>query len=319
LRHIALQRLEVFLSSLGKSLSDRSLSYWKASLLGVGARTDPKQLRGWLENLGKDLTDAKDFLTLVCIAYTFCEQSDYPLVCEEPPFWVPVDHIHLFDLTPSEIRAGLADAITRVESEGISTILGQLFTAPSELDEANLARVRHVMDRLVASVLRFTGGLGICNPGICTWIAANAYRARHAINPRERDSAVQSLENVADALLPSGWGGRTPNEAGLSLEYMQLQNLLAPIFRKKYRNPAARLLALEEQLPGEEREILKRMARSTKGQAVLTLLAHKYGLKESYLENLRKRGNLFLDVSDHWFQSLADIPLDDFLASSVQL
>jgi hypothetical protein len=317
LRQIALLRLEVFLSFLGKSLSNRPLSFWRAFLLGVEARADSEHLRRWDESLRKDLTATKDWMTLACITYTFCERFDYPLVCEQPPFWVPVDHIHLFDLTPSQIRAGLADAIKQVESEDISNILGQLLAAPSKLDVLNLARVRPAMDRLVAFLLRFSGGLQIHNPGVCTWIAANAYRARHAIDPRERNSAVRSLENVADALLPSGWTGRGPNEAGLSLEHMQLRNSLAPIFRRKFRHPAAYRLALQEKLPGIEHSVVARVAKSTLGQGVLTVLAHEYSLSEGYLKNLIKKGNLFHKVCAHWSQSLADIPLDDFFPSPV--
>jgi hypothetical protein len=252
-------------------------------------------------------------MTLACITYTFCERFDYPLVCEQPPFWVPVDHIHLFDLAPSQIRIGLADAIKQVESEDISNALGQLFAAPSRLDEPNLARIRPAMDRIVPFLLRFSAGLQIHNLGVRTWIAANTYRARYAIDPRERDSAMRCLEKVADALLPSGWTGRTPNEAGLSLEYTQLQNLLAPIFRKKFRNPAAYRLALQEKLPGIEHSVVKRVAASTLSQGVLTVLAHKYSLSEGYLKNLIKRGNLFHKICTHWSQSLAEIPLDDFL------
>jgi hypothetical protein len=169
------------------------------------------------------------------------------------------------------------------------------------------------MDRLVAFLLRFSAGFQIHNLVVRTWIAENAYRARHAIDPGERDSAVRSLENVADALLPSGWGGRAPNEASLSLEYKQLRDSLAPIFRKKFRNPAACRLALQEKLPGIEHSVVGRMAKSTLGQGVLTVLAHKYSLSEGYLKNLIKKGNLFHKVCAHWSQSLIDIPLDDFL------
>lgn len=311
LRRIALQRLEAFISSLGKSLSNRSLNFWRAFLLGVEARTDAERLHSWEESLRKDLRDAKDYLTLACITYTFCENLDYPVVCEQPPFWVPVDHIHLFDLTPSEIRVGLADAIKQVESEDIPNTLGQLFAVPSKLDEPHLPKLRPAMDRMVASLLRFSAGLQIHNLAVRTWIAENAYRARHAIDPRERDSAARSLENVADALLPSGWGGRAPNEVGLSLEYIRLRDSLAPILRKKFRNPAARFLALQEELPTVEPEVLKRMAKSTTRGAVSTLLAHKYGLSEGYVENLRKRGNLFLEISSHWSQTLVEAPLDN--------
>jgi hypothetical protein len=177
-------------------------------------------------------------------------------VCEEPPFGVPVDHIHLFDLTPSQIRAGLADAVEQAEAEDISSVLGQLIATPSKLDQSHLPRSRPAMDRLVAFLLRFSAGFQIHNLVVRTWIAENAYRARHAIDPGERDSAVRSLENVADALLPSGWGGRAPNEASLSLEYKQLRDSLAPIFRKKFRNPAACRLALQEKLPGIEHSVV---------------------------------------------------------------
>jgi hypothetical protein len=288
------------------------LSLWSAFLLGVEARADAKRLHSWEESLRRDPRATKDYLTLACIAYTFSEGLDYPLVCEQPPFLVPVDHIHLFDLAPSEIRARLAEAIKQVESEDIPKTLGQLLTTPSKLGQSHLPSVRPAMDRLVASLLRFSAGLQIHNLGVRIWIAENAYRARHAIDPRERDKAERSLENVADALLPSGYAGRGPNEGGLSLEYIQLRDSLDPILRKKYRNPAARFLALEEQLPGVEREVLKRMAKSTKGRAVLTLLAHRYGLSEGYLENLRKRGKLFLEISAHWSQTLAEASIDNF-------
>jgi hypothetical protein len=315
LRRIALQRLEAFVFSLGESLSNRSLSLWKAFLLGIEARPDAERLHSWEKSLREDLGDTRDYLTLACITYTFSEKFDYPVVCEQPPFWVPVDHIHLFDLAPSEIRAKLADAVKQVESEDIPNTLGQLFAVPSKLDESNLPKFRPAMDRMVASLLRFSAGLQIHNPAVRTWIAENAYRARHAIDPTERNSAVRSLENVADALLPSGWGGQAPNEVGLSLEYIRLRDSLAPILRKKFRNPAARFLALQEELPSVEPEVLMRMAKSTTGRALLTLLAHKYGLSEGYVENLRKRGNLFLEISSHWSQTLVEAPLDNFLVS----
>ncbi len=314
-RQFTFQRLEAFFSSLGNSFSSASLGYWKAFLLGAEARTGLEKLRSWDENLRKDPRATKDYLTLACITYTFCERFDVPLVCDQPPFWVPIDHIHLFDLAPSQIRAELAEAIQQVQSEDISNKIEQLFAAPAKFDEFDLPRFRPVVDRLVAFLLRYSGGLEIHNLGVRAWIAANAHRARHAIDPKERDSAVRSLENVADALLPSDWAGRTPNEAGLSLEYIETRNSLAPVLRKKHRNPNARLLALKEKLPDMERAVLERMAKSTPRRAASTLLGHKYGVSPGYLENLLKRGNLFLRVSEHWSQSLAEIPLDDFLAS----
>jgi len=201
-----------------------------------------------------------------------------------------------------------------VEAEDIPNMVGQFFAGPSKVDESNLVKFRPVMDRFVAFSLRFSGGLEIHNLVVRSWIATNAYHARHAIDPRERDCALRSLEKAADALLPLGWAARTPNEAGLSLEYVQLRDSLAPLCRKKFRNPAACLLALEEKLPGIERRVLEEVAKATLSQGVLTVLAHKYGLSQGYLKNLIKRGNLFHNVCAHWFRSLAEIPLDSFFA-----
>lgn len=110
--------------------------------------------------------------------------------------------------------------------------------------------------------------------------------------------------------MPSDWVKEGPNEAGLAAEYVLVRDTAAPILRKEYLNPGARLVDLRERLPFIPRELISRFAESRPKDFALKILAALHGgLSPAYLRNLIKRGSLFGKISFCWSQAPTELPL----------
>ncbi|NIV69210.1 MAG: hypothetical protein GWN41_03605 [Phycisphaerae bacterium] len=302
LKRMALHRLRALVSNLGSGLSSRTVSLWGDSILGTATSLEVEER---YQDLASKSTDVQEVMILALIMGRFCELTDMPLVCDRPPYHVPIDCVHLFDLQPAQIREGIEHTITEIKSERLPDLVREIASnRPTPDKKESDENLRRVMDLMVPFLLRYSGGMLIHNLSVRHWIAGNAYRAQHAVSSAERQAAVQSLERVFDALLPFEPIEQRPNEAGLSLEYEQIRELVDPILKKRYRNSSARRLALQEKLPDISRSVLDSLATCRPQEFALRILSQKHGLTPAYLKNLVKRGKLFYEVCNHWAEAL---------------
>lgn len=307
LRRVALHRFETLVSSIGTGLSPHAVSIWKEFIFGTRRSLEREQLERWLQDLAKNEASAKDFMIFALILGKFCERADVPLVCDQPPYWVPIDQVHLFDLQPAVIRKGAEQVLREMESEDLASLVKKLASNPrTTIASMSDEKLRRMMDSIAPFLLRFSEGSQIHNPAVRYWIAGNVYRARHAIVPQERRAAMQSLERLVDALLPPETRKEGPNEGGLSIEYWQIRNLADPILKKKYRNPSACRLSLQERFPTIPSNLLDDLADCRPREFALRILSKKYRLTPGHLTNLVKRGKLFHAVCAHWAEALLE-------------
>ena len=317
LRHISLQKLEIFLSNLRRDISPHATTFWRAFVLGADSRLDSSQIKSWYEILSKDKSTARDLMILISIVQKVSENAGMTVVCDRAPFLVPMESIHVFDLSPSEIRTSLSRALADIESASIPNLMTHLVSSSTPLTDYDLPRFRPAFDAIVAALLRFSGGLAIDNAVVRFWIAANASRARFAVDQRERRLSRQSLESIMNAVLPPEEIRDAPNEAALSRGYFEIRRLADPILRMKYRNPAVRRLALKEKFPRDTGRVIEHLADCRQKEFALGLLsARRGGLNQGYLWNLIKRGNLFHRICAHWFEALAEVPLTELVPPS---
>ncbi|MDA2913629.1 hypothetical protein MYX77_06670 [Acidobacteriia bacterium AH_259_A11_L15] len=302
LKRMALRRLDVFVAGLGGGLSPKAVSIWRESILGTLTSLDVEDR---YQDLANKRADAQDFMILALIVGRFCELANMPLVCDRPPYQVPIDCMHLFDFQPAQIREGVGHTIREIESAGLPGLVREIADNRRTTDqEGRDEKLRRVMDLIVPFLLRYSGGMQIHNPAVRHWVAGNAYRAQHATARHERRAAVQSLENVFDALLPFETTEERPNEAGLSLEYAQIRERADPILKRRYRNPSVSRLSLREKFPHIPRSLLESLAACRPQEFAWQILSEEYGLSPGHLKNLVKRGNLFHAVCAHWAEAL---------------
>lgn len=302
LKRMALRRLDAFVAGLGGGLSPKAVSIWREFILGTSTSLDVEDR---YQDLANKRADAQDFMILALIVGRFCELANMPLVCDRPPYQVPIDCMHLFDLQPAQIRKGARQAVGEIESEGLPDLMQEIADNPrTTSDKVSDEKLRRVMDSIAPFLLRSSEGMQIHNRAVRHWIAGNAYRARHAIAPNERRAAVGSLEKIVDALLPPEVTEEGPNEAGLSLEYAQIRERADPILKRRYRNPSVCRLSLREKFPHIPRSLLESLAACRPQEFAWQILSEEYGLSPGHLKNLVKRGNLFHAVCAHWAEAL---------------
>ncbi|HEV2380859.1 MAG TPA: hypothetical protein VG206_13840 [Terriglobia bacterium] len=298
LRQIANHRWERFVCYFEPALSPRFKEIWRAELFTEGGTPVPKDMH-WDEALIREAVFA--FVVLMKLS----EAIELPVTAFASPYKVLPDHVHLFDLRASLIRQSFAKAAKDSDFLAFSAAVRGYPNFPVPPHEfAAWTRARPMMDLLVPALLF----AAIHVEPFRQWIVFNTWTARRAVDPKDRRAALESLQRISDALFPSEWAREEPNPAGLALDYRFIREQADPILQKKYRNQELTRMELRGKLPQFQTSIVDRYAHPPGRKFALGVLATTYGLRPSYVANLLKRGNLFVEIMVHWRKALGQWP-----------
>ena len=316
LRRMALDRVETTVSVLRPIASPIALRFWKKVVLGAEERLDRSHKKCWHDIFIRDKTSLRDFIILVAIFNKLSESGEPVIVWDRAPYAVPVDHVHLFDLKPAEVREGLAEALEKVRLEGIPEVAQRVVVDGATLSDSNWAKAWRFLDLLVAFHLRFFEGSAIRDQTVQFWIERNAWLVRHAVDPKMREAAQQSLDTIFQALLPPEYCKRTPDEVGLSSEYWEIRRIADPVLKRRNLRDLVKGEDLCRRFPEDDSHLINRLAGCTSQKFALGLLSGTHRLKPGYLLNLIKRGNLLSEISAHWRETLWSIDKAEFVPPS---
>ena len=309
LRRIAVRRWELFVSCFGKPLSPGLLEVWRALVLGEERAPDQQASDRETKSTIWNERFLEEYVRLISFMERLPGVVGLPVIGHLPPFQVPVDHVHLFDLRASLIRRCFSQGARDPELANLGAAIKEFFKASAEADEfAKWTQARPVMDRVFPAWLRDSDGFAIHHEMLRHWIAFNVRSARRAVDPRDREAAHQSLERICAALFPSEWSGEGPNEAGLAFDYRFIREQADPVLKRKFRNSELKRTELHRRLPQFERSLIDRWADCSPREFALALLSARYALKPGYVWNLVKRGNLHLAITLHWRKALLSSP-----------